>query len=337
MNENAGYHKRRQLLKALGGAAGLAGVGTSFAAEPAPETRRIRFPKIPVTMCWAPAYVSVELLRAEGFEDIQFVDYPDAGKAYPGLAAGQIDLLTAFVAPTVPQIDAGNPLVVLAGTHPGCLEMFAAPHVRTVRDLKGKKVGVSALRDPGHLFMAAFLGHVGIDPSRDIKWVEGSPAERAAQLASGAIDAFMASPPVSLVMRAKKVGHVVVNTTTDRPWSQYFCCMVTANRDFVRKYPVAAKRATRALLKSSELCASDPEGSARSLVRSGISKDHALMVQALREIPYGTWRKFDAEDTVRYYALRLKEAGLIKADPKTIIADGTDWRILSELKKELKA
>ena len=328
---------RRRFLSGAAAAGAVGVVPHAFAAEPPPETRRIRFPRIPVNMCWAPAYVSEALLRAEGFEDIRFVDYPEASKAYPALAAGQIDVLTGFVAPTVFQIDAGNPLVVLAGTHPGCLEMFAAPYVRTVRDLKGKKVGVGALRDPGHLFMAAFLGHVGIDPRRDIQWVEGRPVERAEQLASGAIDAFMASPPVSLVMRARKVGHVVVNTTTDRPWSQYFCCMVTANRDFVRKHPSAAKRATRAILKSSELCASDPEGTARNLVQSGIAKDQALTVQALREIPYGTWRNFDAEDSVRYYALRLREAGLIKADPKKIVADGTDWRFLNELRKELKA
>ena len=331
---------RRRFLRDVSAASG-AGVlgfgGEVFAAEPPPETRRIRMPKIPINICWAPSYVSEDILRAEGFTDVRFVEYPDAGKAYPGLAAGEIDMLTAFVAPTVFQIDSGNPLVVLAGTHPGCLELFAAPHVRGVRDLKGKKVGVSGLMDPGHLFIAAFVGHVGIDPVRDIQWVEAQGSDRAALLTSGAIDAFIASPPVSLAMRDRKVGHVIVNTTTDRPWSQYFCCMVTANRDFARKYPIAAKRATRAILKSSELCAADPEGTARALVRTGVAKDHALAVRALRDIPFGTWRKFDAEDSVRYYALRLHEAGLIKSNPRKIIATGTDWRFLNELKKELKA
>jgi len=49
------------------------------------------------------------------------------------------------------------------------------------------------------------------------------------------------------------------------------------------------------------------------------------------------WREYDPEDTVRFYALRLRELGMIKSSPQKIIADGTDWRFLNELKRELKA
>jgi NitT/TauT family transport system substrate-binding protein len=56
----------------------------------------------------------------------------------------------------------------------------------------------------------------------------------------------------------------------------------------------------------------------------------------LNDLPYDKWREYDAEDTVRFYALRLHEAGMIKSDPKRIIADTTDWRFLNELKRELK-
>ena len=330
---------RREFMRdaAIAGAVSAFGINSSvFAAEPALETTRIRLPKV-ANVCWAPAYIAENLLKAEGFSDIRFVDYPDTAKVYPGMAAGETDIMMAFVAPTIYQIDAGNPLLVLAGIHPGCLELIAAPHVRSVRDLKGKVVAVSALNDPGHLFMAAFIGHVGLDPRRDVKWVVCAATERPALLTAGKIDAFMGSPPFTQEMRAKKIGHVIVNTTTDRPWSQYFCCMVTANREFARKNPVAALRATRAIIKSSNLCAADPEPVARHLARAGTAASYEHILQALREIPYGTWRKYDAEDTVRYYALRLQEAGMIKSSPKKILADGTDWRILNELKKELKS
>ena len=40
---------------------------------------------------------------------------------------------------------------------------------------------------------------------------------------------------------------------------------------------------------------------------------------------------------MRFYALRLHEVGMIKSSPNTIIAEGTDWRFLNELKRELKA
>ena len=60
------------------------------------------------------------------------------------------------------------------------------------------------------------------------------------------------------------------------------------------------------------------------------------MRQALNEIPFDRWRVLDPEDTLRFYALRLREAGMLKASPRKLIADGTDWRFLNELRKELK-
>jgi len=123
-----------------------------------------------------------------------------------------------------------------------------------------------------------------------------------------------------------RIGHSVVNSIKDPPWSQYFCCMVVSHREFVRKHPAATKRALRAILKAADACAADPARAAQY--------DYAL--QALKEIPYNKWREFDHEDTVRSYALRLNEAGMIKATPQKIIARGTDWRFLNELKQDLK-
>jgi NitT/TauT family transport system substrate-binding protein len=137
-------------------------------------------------------------------------------------------------------------------------------------------------------------------------------------------------------MREKQIGHVVVNSTVDRPWSQYFCCMVAGNREFVSQHPVAAKRALRAILKATDVCALEPERAARFLVDEGYTPRYDYALQTLQEIPYAKWREYDPEDTVRFYALRLHEAGMLKSTPQKLIAQGTDWRFLTELKKELK-
>ena len=63
---------------------------------------------------------------------------------------------------------------------------------------------------------------------------------------------------------------------------------------------------------------------------------NAYVLQALKEVPFGRWRAYDPADTLRFYALRLREAGMINASPQKILAQGTDWRFLNELKKELK-
>ena len=62
--------------------------------------------------------------------------------------------------------------------------------------------------------------------------------------------------------------------------------------------------------------------------------DYAL--QTVSQIHYDKWQDYDAEDSVRFYALRLHEAGMIKLLPNKLIAEGTDWRFFNELKRELK-
>jgi NitT/TauT family transport system substrate-binding protein len=130
---------------------------------------------------------------------------------------------------------------------------------------------------------------------------------------------------------------VIVSSITDRPWSQYYCCMLATHTEFARNYPVATKRVLRAILKAADLCASEPERAARLLVDQGYNtKRYDYALQALSEIRYDVWRDYDPEDTLRFYALRLQEAGLIKSSPNKLIAGHSDWRFLDELKRELK-
>ena len=92
----------------------------------------------------------------------------------------------------------------------------------------------------------------------------------------------------------------------------------------------------RALLKAADLFASAPERSAQLLVKGGFAERYDYALQTLRDVPYALWREYDAEDTVRFYALRAHELGFVKSTPRKIIADGTNWRFFEELKRELK-
>ena len=138
-------------------------------------------------------------------------------------------------------------------------------------------------------------------------------------------------------LRARQAGHVIFSGILDRPWSQYFCCMLSGYRPYVREHPVATKRVLRAILKATDFCAAEPMRVAQTLVDRGFSARYDYALQTLREVPYDKWREYDPEDSIRFYALRLHEAGMIKSSPQKIIADGTDWRFLNEIKRELKA
>jgi NitT/TauT family transport system substrate-binding protein len=256
---------------------------------------------------------------------------PAIGQA---IGRNEADFSTAFAVDPITAIDAGSPIVVLAGVHVGCYELFAKPDIRRITELKGKSVAADS-----PLLLTVMAAQVGLDPAADIHWVTSTePSFNPMELfAEGKIDAFLGFPPNPQELRARQIGHVIVSTATDRPWSQYFCCMLTGNREYVRNYPVATKRAMRAILRAADLCANEPAQVARAIVDRGFTDRYDYALQTLNDIPYDKWREYDAEDTMRFYALRMHDAGLIKSTPQKIIADGTDWRFLNELKRELKA
>jgi len=337
------HWSRREFLTNLGLAGTTALLGlerNAIAAEPRPETTKLKLIQTP-TMCLAAQFLAEDLLRDEGFTNVQYIKKPGAKFIETALASGEADINMHFNARLIMRVEAGDPIVILAGGHIGCFELFGTDRVRAVRDLKGKTVAVLELEASQHAFIATMVAHVGLDPRTDIKWVTQSPAESMRQLADGKIDTFLGFPPQPQELRAMKIKsiHVLVNSMVDKPWSQYFCCMVAGNREFVRKHPVATKRALRAILKASDLIASDPKRTARFLVDRAFTQnyDHALEALTEMKMAYTAWRDYDPEDTVRFYALRLHESGMIKSSPQKIIAQGTDWRFLREIKKDLKA
>ena len=304
-------------------------------AEPPPETTKLRLVKTP-NMCWAPQYIAEELLKAEGFTEVTYVDMRAGVPVSTVLTAGDSDISMNFVGPNLIRVDQGDPVVFLAGVHVGCFEVFGGERLKKISDLKGKTVSVTALNGTEHVFFASITSYVGLDPRTDIKWVVHDADEGLKLFADGKVDAYIGFPPRPQELRARKIGHVILNSAADRPWSQYFCCLVTGTQDFVHKHPIATKRAVRAILKATDLCAADPERVGRSLVDRHFTPRYDYAVQVVRELPYGKWRDYDPEGTIRFYALRLHEAGLIKANPKKLIAQASDWRFLNELKKELK-
>ena len=331
-----GRYTRRDFLRTS--AVAVTGLGLAARpawAEPPPEVRTLKLSKEPYA-CLAPQYVIDEFLAAEGFAGVQRVDVGE-GSTFKIVAKGDLNFMLDAACSIVTNIDAGEPVVTLAGLHGGCYELFGTEQVRAIRDLKGKTVALLSEDAPERILVSAMAAYVGLDPRRDIKWAAHPFEETKRLLAEGKVDAYMAFPPEPQELRAKRIGRVIVNTTTDRPWSEHFCCMAVGSREFVGKYPVATKRFLRAILKATDLCAREPDRVARYLVDKGYTTNLEYTNQILRNVTYTKWRTDNPEATLRFYALRLRDVGMIKATPQKIIAQGTDWRFLNELKKELKA
>ncbi|MFL5283307.1 MAG: ABC transporter substrate-binding protein [Rhodopila sp.] len=337
---------RRHLLTniAVAGATGFAGLGAaglyggrkSVAAEPPPEVTTIRLERDPV-ICITPQ-VAEALLRQEGFTDIRYVDVTESDNV-PGviphmMAQGEVDFGRSFAPDMVIGMDVGAPVTILAGLHSGCFEILGRDDIRRITDLKGRTIGVAVQSDKALLTIMTRL--VGLDPDKDIHWIISPTLSPAELFLEGKIDAFLGVPPILQEVRERHIGHTVASSITDHPWSDYFCCLFAASTEFTRRYPVATKRVLRAFLKTMDLCASNPGAAAHVFVDQGITPRYDYAQQMLSEIRYDIWRDYDPEDTVRFYALRLHEAGIVKSGPQTLIARHTDWRFLNELKREMK-
>jgi NitT/TauT family transport system substrate-binding protein len=319
---------------ALTAAAAILGVSPKPAdAEPPPEMTRLRLARYDDHACLAPQWVAEELLRAEGFTDIE---YTMTVNPVGDLIAGKLDFAAFEIMGLLLSLEAAPPVVVIAGIHAGCYELFGTSRVRSLLDLKNRTIAVGAYGGSQAL-VTAMAAYVGLDPRRDTRFVSPPSNEAMQLLADGKIDAMLGFPPEPQELRTRKIGHVVVSTREDRPWSRYFCCMAVARETFVTKYPVATKRMLRAFLKASDMCALEPDRMGRFLVDQGFSKNYDYTVQTLKEISWTRWRDYDPADSMRFYALRLLETGLIKASPQKILARSTNWRFINELKKELKA
>ncbi len=334
---------RRDFLNALActGTTALLGWHPSIAAaavEPPPETSRLRL-LITRTACWAPQYVAEPLLREEGFTDVQYIKVTGGKKYADTLRSGAVDINMSFSGREIHLLDQPDPPVkFLSGLHVGCYALVGSERVRSVRDLKGKTVWAGPYKQGGpHIFFSSIVAYVGLDPRTDINyaWVKKAEAQRLFR--EGKIDAFMSFPPEPQELMEKGIGHLLVDTNVDRPWSQYFCCMISGNQKFIQKNPVATKRAVRAILKGNDIVARNPELATDELIRRKIRKEseRKYVLQALKDIPYGNWREYNPEDTVRFYALRLRDVGMIKTAPEEFITRHTDWRVIKSLKREL--
>jgi len=345
---------RRDLLRwTLGTSAALAGGGIlaacsqptgpgAGAALPPPEITTVRL--VSPAACDPPTALAKEFLLEEGFTDIQYVRVPVTTTEW--LTADKADFHSGYGNLIAANVDAGLPMVTLAGIHPGCMELFATPGISTIRDLRGKTIAVNATNasDQFYGFFSILLAYVGVDQRTEVNFIEVGPDLNALRDAfvDGRSQAFIAPAAFgpSLHRNPKNPGKVILDTTMDKPWSQYYCCTLVANRDWARRYPVATKRVTRAILRATDAVAKDKPRAAHEYVARGFyaapsPTDEDITNEVIRDLSYD-WREIDPEETLRFFALRLADAKLIKSTPQQIIAQGSDFAFMREQRTALK-
>jgi NitT/TauT family transport system substrate-binding protein len=304
-----------------------------------PETKTIRIGQIAPCDPWY--WYCEPFLRDEGFTDLSF--------GTGSLTTGDADFGVGYGNYVAGAIDAGAPLVALAGLHTGCIMVFARRGIDTVADLRGKTIAINtkmvtvlgkSVLAIDYGFLVSLLAHNGMQPS-DANFVELSDA--LTPFVDGKVDAVLTASQGGplLLANPKNPGHVILDTSTDKPWSQNYCCLLVTSRDWYSAHPIAAKRATRAILRAVDEGKKDRHAAAKAAIDKGTYKAApAITEQVIYDVIKDEsfdWREFDPEETVRFFALRLADAKLVKKSPQQIIADGMDLTYFRQLRKELRA
>ena len=257
-----------------------------------------------------------ELLQGEGFTDVQEVKAsrgstpcPDSSSWLTGKATSHEPIHRSLVIADRRR----RPDRHLDRLHVGCLELFGTDRIRTIRDLKGKTVAVTEIGGPAQLFLASHAVLRRRESTQGHQMGQRIPRRNSMRmLAEGKIDAYMAFPPDPQELGRKR--SVTCSLTAPRiaRGRSIFAAWWRRTESLSEKIRSRPSGLCGRSSKSANICALEPERSARLLVDKGYTSNYDYALGTLKEIPYGKWREYDPEDTVRFYSLRLHEVGMIK-------------------------
>ena len=301
--------------KLLSGAAlsAIIMTGCSKGPDTAGQTsNRVRVGYIGLT-CEAPIFTAVEkgFFKEEGIEvslvKCDWKNYKDV------LALGGYDVTHHLVMYFLKPIEQGLDVKFTGGIHRGCLRVQAAANgnIRTVKDLRGKRIGVPGMGTPPFIFANRVLGANGIDASKDVTWLVFPAGELGLALDKGEVDAVADSEPIGSMLVAQGKVRNIADQAVDMPYAAEYCCAVLVNGKFLARNPKASTAATRALLKAAKWVEANPKAAARLSVEgkylASTPDQNTIAISHLRYVPSVS----GAQTAVRLAAAEMKIAGML--------------------------
>jgi NitT/TauT family transport system substrate-binding protein len=263
--------------------------------------------------CEAPIFTAVEkgFFKEEGL-DVELVrckwaEYKDV------LALGGFDVTHHLVMYFLKPIEQGMDVKFTGGIHRGCLRVQAKADgpIKTIEDLRGKRIGVPGMGTPPFVFANRVLGAHGIDPGKEIEWKVFQAGELGLALDKNLVDAVADSEPIGSLLLADGKVRNIADQIADPPYNEEYCCAVIVNGAFIRNNPKAAAAATRAMLKGAKWVEANPRAAAHlSVEKKYIASNPELNAVALAKLRYVP-SVSGAEAAVRSASTEMRKAGML--------------------------
>ena len=310
-------------LTQLTGAAALSALlftGCNKHSGAAAASNKVRVGYIGLT-CEAPIFSAVEkgFFKEEGLDvslvKCEWANYKDV------LALGGFDITHHLVMYFLKPIEQGLDVKFTGGIHRGCLRVQASTKgdIHTIKDLRGKRIGVPGMGTPPFIFANRVLGANGIDAGKEITWRVFPAGELGLALDKGEVDAVADSEPIGSLLLAQGKVKNVADQAKDAPYKDEYCCAVIVNGKFLAANPKAAAAATRELLKAAKWVEANPAAAARlSVEKKYLASNPELNTVAISHLRYVP-SVSGADEAVKSAAAEMKVAGMLS--PSTNVAD----------------
>ncbi len=250
--------------------------------------KRLRLGYMGLT-CEAPLFVAKEMgyFEAEGVEiemvRCEWTQFKDL------LGRGQIHLGHQPVVMFLKPIEEGLDVKMTGGTHKGCLRIQTPSNgaVKTVQDLRGKKIGVPGMGTPPFIFASRVLARNKVDPKTEVEWRPFPGGELGLALDKGAVDAVATTEPIGSLLLANAKVQNVADLGVDMPYVDEYCCSIMLNGTFASTNQEACALASRAVLKGAKWVAKNPRAAARlSVEKRYLASNPELNAEALGRLPF---------------------------------------------------
>ncbi len=280
---------------------------------------KVRVGYIGIT-CEAPIFSAVEngFFKEEGL-DVELVKC-EWSKYKDVLALGGFDITHHLIMYFLKPIEQGLDVKISAGIHTGCLRVQTGVNssIQSVKDLRGKRIGVPGMGTPPFIFANRVLGANGIDAMKEIEWRVFPAGELGLALQKGEIDAIADSEPIGSLLLAESKVRNVADQAKDAPYKDEYCCAVILNGKYLANNPKQAAAATRALLKGAKWVQTNPRAAARlSVEKKYLASNPELNTTALGNLSYIP-SVSGGEKAVSSAAAEMKTVGMLS--PTTDVA-----------------
>ncbi|MDR0549116.1 MAG: ABC transporter substrate-binding protein [Deltaproteobacteria bacterium] len=281
----------------------------------AEEVKKLRV-GINGNLCEGPTHIALEkgFFQAEGL-DAELIRLAP-GTNFEAITAGSVDVSFGLLATLIQPLSNGLPIKITTGLHTGCDKLLVKPDsgITSLKDLKGKKIGVPSLTSSPIMFARRGLAQAGVkvgDKDSEVEFVVFTNAELPLALSKGAIDALAANDPVASLAAREYKFSIILDSAKDAPFSNQYCCAAYVSEALAKNDPETAAKYTRAMQKAAAWIQKNPDETAKIQVEkkyvAGDPIFNASVLKTFRYIPSVS----GAVSAFGITARELKEIGIL--------------------------